>query len=311
MVKLLVIILFAANIALSTGFDRLGNWNYGPNLRHHSQVELPLHWGVWVPMANYGLRFDWLEPLQANRYHGTDLGVDPRFLRWQVGGDISPYYALFSTALGFQFVKRVEMRLHYTNQLFFGSNVQMGMEGRDHVPNVRETWRADYIFNRIYQGSWQDQMQNFGFWMDFDLSFRSCRTGLAMRYTLIDISTNHDSKSYDFARALPVYSREFVAEFNMYSAIPVHERWDVLLTAQLMTTGWIRDLLGNYTKEPLRQLVAFAGPTWWPNGRDKNLRLQSQLGFWDRPVDQSRELWTQRLIFQLGMEYAWELGLSL
>ncbi len=270
-----------ASVAWADGGEYRAPLRYGPNLRHQFLADAPLYWGTWVPRSEARLDFSWIEPLGASPYGGL-LPDSARYLRLQGATAISPYYASFQTALGFALFKanpRVELRLQYTNQLYAGSNVEMAMGSSD--KSIAETWNADYIYDQFYENSYTDQMQSFGFSADFSYYAEALELLGSLRYTLLDVSADFDGKSYDYARSLPVYSRDFVFEASLFAGYAWSEHLDWTADVSYTTTGYLRDAAsGSYSREPLGYVKALLGPSWnWNEGRS---RLSLSAGGWHR-----------------------------
>ena len=63
---------------------------YGPNLSWGGMANSPIVWGQWVPQANVGMRYTWLEPLSPLNY-GEPLGFSSAYLKMDASIELSPF----------------------------------------------------------------------------------------------------------------------------------------------------------------------------------------------------------------------------
>ncbi len=269
------------------GMNTLKPLRYGPNFSNDVHLDAPLGWGTWVPQTTLGMGLDWLEPLKVTHY-GDLVPVEGQYLRAQGRIQVSPYYGLVQTALGFAPFKanpKMELRLVYTNMMYFGSNVEMAMGNRTDEHDIGVTWNSDYIYDHMYDEKDNDQIQSFGFWMDFNSQIYVLRLWGSLRYTLMDVNTDYEGKSYDYSRELPVYSRDFVFEAWGFLSFPLHGNIDLNSSIVYMSTGYLRESSGTYTKEPLGYVKQLLGPSLhWDSGKS---RMSLMTGFWHRTKDKA------------------------
>lgn len=280
---------------------------YGPNLGFRLLGDTPLGWGAWVPTGQARLDFNWYEPLASSSY-GTALGDGARYLRLQGAVALSPYYAELQTALGVAPVAtnpRFDIRLVYRNLVYLGSNVEMAMADRAEEKEISKTWSADYIYDQFYDESSFAQIQSFGFWIDVEYVLAALRLQGSTRYTLLDVRTDYDGKSYDYSRNLPVFSRDFVLEGEMNAALTLGDHLNLLGDLYYCSTGALRDAGGEYSKVPLSYWQALLGPQWIWN-RSHSF-LSSQAGFRQRLQDDSfAGSWNEHLLVKIEYATYWD-----
>ncbi|MCK9181881.1 MAG: hypothetical protein M0P13_03240 [Fibrobacteraceae bacterium] len=277
------IFFFGMSSAASYNQNGLYGLKYGPNLAWSLAGNTPFVWGQWLPQATGNLSFDWIEPLNGLPY-GNDLDSRASFLRFNTELVLSPFYGGFRMGLGirpFQANPQIETRFVYENYTYFNSNVEMTLSSNKENGNIADSWTADWITNRLYSNSSVDYMQNFAFWLDLDYSFgNGGLLGGGFHYTLVDVNTSYEGKSYDYTRNIPVFSRDFILDFILYGCFPVHPNWALSFYLLSYNTGYSRSSAGTYLKEPLSYALMLLGPsfTW-----DKKLsRATLMVGFWER-----------------------------
>ena len=302
-------VFFGASFAEANEFEARRVAQMGPNLHHNVRGNMPLAWGSWVPQGQVMLDFNWFEPLEAVPY-GSVVTDTNQYLRVQGTLDVSPFYAQIKAAIGLALFKanpHAEARIVYSNMLFIGSNVEMAMGNRTDEPRASKTWHADYIFDRLYDESSADQIQSFGFWVDFNFKISSMRMWASLGYTYLDVSTDYDGKSYDYSRGLPVYSRDDVFTGKMHTAFAAGEHWDWFFDFTYCGTGYLEGSAGEYSKEPLSYALLLSGPSWfWDQGRS---RISFAPGVWQRWGEDSFDgsVWEQ-FIVQLNYQGTWHLS---
>ena len=144
---------------------------YGPNLSWGGMLNTPVVWGQWVPQANVGMRYTWLEPLAPLNY-GEPIGFASSYLKMDASIELSPFYGGFRAGLGlrpFKVNPQIEFGFVYESYFYFKSNLEMGnadVKGKGHIA---ETWNSDYIFDHVRQSdsSEFDYVQLFDMSMDF------------------------------------------------------------------------------------------------------------------------------------------------
>lgn len=306
-----ILVLLGFVLGGASGPESLSALHFGPNLRHQFMGNAPFAWGTWVPQADARIDFSWIEPLNAAHY-GDEVTDSSRFMRLQGVFAVSPYYIELQTAIGvapFQANPQVELRFVYSNLFYLGTNVEMAMGDRARESSISRTWRSDYIYDSYYDESTFDQYQSFGFWADLDLRLSKARLLAAIHYTLMDIRTDYDGKSFDYTRGLPVYSRDFVFEGSAFATIPIGRSWDWVCDGIYYSTGYLRDATGTYTKEPMGYVRTLTGPSWhWDEGHS---RLTITPGYWLRTKESAYDgSLAEQFILQLHYQRNWKFAFA-
>ena len=177
---------------------------YGPNLSWGGMVNSPIVWGQWVPQANVGMRYTWLEPLSPLNY-GSPLGFASAYLKMDASIEVSPFYGGFRAGLGlrpFKVNPQIEFGFVYESYFYFKSNLEMvnaDVKGKGHIA---ETWNSDYILDHVGNSNSDfDYAQLFDMSIDFSYTLpHGGVIGLGAHYVLTDISTDFEGKSYDYKR---------------------------------------------------------------------------------------------------------------
>lgn len=271
-----------ADIFDMNGLSRLA---YGPNLSFSMAGNTPFVWGQWLNQEVNTLSFNWIEPLRDLPY-GNPLDADGAFLRASVDLEVSPFYGGFRLGLGgrpFKMNPQVEARFLYEHYTYFKSNVEMTLASNAENGNVADSWNADWIVDRVFTSDAAvDFMQNFAFYFDLEYGFgRDAILGVGLHFTLVDISTQFEGKSFDYRRNIPVFSRDFIIDLIAYARVPVSESWAVTAYLNQYNTGNSRSANGSYLKEPLSYTIALVGPSL-RFGEDTKNCLTLLGGFWIR-----------------------------
>ena len=142
------VLAFASSSAAALGdaFFETQDLAYGPNLEASAQGVSSIAQGTWIPLASTGIGLTWIEPMRDTRL-GTPIGEDPRYIRFNATGVVSPWYSMIQTMLGFRVLPRVEFASIYQVQAYLNSNVRQALP--DSTPSLRETWSEDYFFKHL------------------------------------------------------------------------------------------------------------------------------------------------------------------
>ena len=283
------------------GFDQsnLVGLRYGPNLSWGGMVNTPIVWGQWVPQANVGLRYTWLEPLSPINY-GEPLGIASAYLKMDGSLELSPFYGGFHAGLGlrpFKVNPQIEFNFVYESFFYFRSNLEMvnaDVKGGGHIA---ESWNSKYILDKVGDSDF-DYAQLFD--MSIDLSYslpHGSIIGLGVHYILSDISTDFEGKSYDYERNIPVFSRDYIVEILSFGRFPVSDFVSVIYEGMYLKTGLLRSG-GNVKKESLsyRMMLLGAHLSW----KDGMRNFIFKAGMWKR--DKKRFYngsFAQQLLIQL------------
>lgn len=267
-------------------FDMNGLYGlkYGPNLSFSVSGNTPLVWGQWLFQNFNTISFNWIEPLRKLPY-GNPLEYSAAFLRFSADADVTPFYGGFRVGIGgrpFEINPQIEARFIYENYTYFNSNVEMTLSSNGKNGNIADSWNSDWITEKVYsREAAVDLMQNFAFFFDLEYGFGAGGIlGLGMHYTLVDISTSYEGKSFDFRRNVPVFSRNFIIDLIAYAYVPLTSCWAVSGYLNQYNTGNSKSSNDSYLKEPLSYTIALLGPSLnWEDGQN---RLTLLGGFWKR-----------------------------
>lgn len=257
---------------------------YGPNLSLTVSGNVPVVWGQWLFQNFNTVSFNWIEPLRKLPY-GHALEPSAAFLRFSADLEATPFYGGFRVGIGgrpFETNPQIEARFVYENYTYFNSNVEMTLASSGKNGNIADSWNSDWITRKVYSDDAAvDFMQNFAFLFDLEYGFGNGGIlGVGMHYTLVDISTSYEGKSYDFRRNVPVFSRDFIIDLIAYAFIPVSSHWALSGYLNQYNTGNSKSSNDSYLKEPLSYTIALVGPSLvW----DGNLNRFTLLGgYWKR-----------------------------
>ena len=285
--------------AINFDQSNLVGLRYGPNLSWGGMVNTPIVLGQWVPQANVGMRYTWLEPLAPLNY-GDPIGVASSYLKMDASIDLSPFYGGFRAGMGlrpFKINPQIELGVVYESYFYFKSNLEMvnaDVKGGGHIA---ESWNSDYILDNVGKSDF-DYAQLFDLSLDFTYTFpRGSVIGVGAHYVLTDISTDFEGKSYDYERNIPVFSRDYIVEIQSFGRFPVNENVAVVYEGLYLKTGLLRSG-GNVRKESLSYRMMLLGAHLsWKNGFHHFI---VQGGMWSR--DKKRFYngsFAQQLLIQL------------
>ena len=285
----LLTVVFAFVLSMGDGFDQSAQYGlrYGPNLSWSIMGNTPFVWGQWLPQLVADVHYTWLEPVGELNY-GDKMGKTPTFLKMEGALEISPFYAGYQAGLGLRPFKtnpQVEVMATYLSFFYLRSNLEMVTSDVIGEGRIAETWNADYIVDNV----WSGEDGGFNYAQLFDIAVKieyffpkSALIGLNMHYILSDISTDFKGKSYDYRLNMPVFSRDFVVDFEFFGRIPVSEHVAALVETSVFSTGLLRN--GDVVeKESLRYMMVKLGPHLsWKDGLHS---ATLELGFWKRLKD--------------------------
>ena len=276
-----------ASASLADIFDMNGLYRlqYGPNLNMILSGNTPIVWEQWMNQGTATASFNWIEPLRDLPY-GNFLDPDAAFLRFSMDMEVSPFYGGFRLGIGgrpFKMNPQVEARFIYEHYTYFNSNVEMTLSSNLKNGSIADSWNADWISDRVYTSDAAvDFMQNFAFFFDLEYAMGADGLlGLGVHFTLVDISTQFEGKSFDYRRNIPVFSRDFIIDLVAYAYIPFSEHWALACHLNQYNTGSSRLSDGSYLKEPLSYTIGLLGPSLrWGDTSPNKLTLMG--GFWMR-----------------------------
>lgn len=282
---LALLLLSAFSYALSFGFDAgsLLGFRYGPNLSWSVMGNAPFVWGQWLPQLEGALHYTWLEPIAPLNY-GERMEKSPSFLKMEGSVEISPFYAGYEAGLGLRPFKtnpQVEVGAVYRSYFYLLSNQEMVTVDAIDGGRIAETWNADYIVDNVWKEDDEfDYAQLFDMLIKIEYFFpKYSFVGFNMHYILSDISTDFEGKSYDYKINMPVFSRDFILDFELYGMLSFTENVFAVFESSYYCTGTLRS--GNTVeKEALNYMMAKVGPHFsWKNGLHN---FTVQVGFWKR-----------------------------
>jgi len=284
--RFFAVLMFAAfSVSHALGFNAssIHGFRYGPNLSWSVMGNTPIVWGQWLPQLEGALHYTWLEPIEPLNY-GEPMGKSPTFLRMEGAVELSPFYAGYEAGLGLRPFKtnpQVEVGTLYRSFFYLMSNQEMVAVDADGGGKIAETWNADYIVDNIWgDDNDLDYAQLFDMYVKIEYFLpKSSFVGFNMHYILSDISTDFDGKSYDYKINMPVFSRDFILDFELYGMIAFSKNVYAVFESSFYCTGTLRS--GNTVeKEALNYMMTKVGPHFvWSEGRHN---LTFEVGFWKR-----------------------------
>jgi len=258
-------------------------FRYGPNMSWGFTGNTPFVWGQWLPQAYGTLHYTWLEPLDMLPY-GQHLGRTPNYLRMDGSLELSPFYGGYTAGIAvrpFKINPSFELNFNYESYLYFKSNLEMVTSDVTGSGKIAESWNADYIVDNVWNDDAEfDYSQLFDFGLTVDYTFvGGSVAGFTLHYILSDVSTDYDGKSYDYRRNIPVFSRDFLIEVDLFGRLPINDHFALLYESNFYKTGYLRSN-NTVQKESLSYGKSMLGVHFsWDDGFH-NLSLE--LGGWNR-----------------------------
>ena len=214
------------------------------------------------------------------------MGRNPTFLKMEGAIEVSPFYAGYQVGFGLRPFKtnpQVEVSATYESFFYLMSNLEMVTSDVLGEGRIAESWDADYIVDHAYDSKGFDYAQLFDVAVKIEYFFpKSALLGLNMHYILTDISTDFSGKSYDYKLNMPVFSRDFILDFEFFGQIPITNYVAALVETSLFSTGFLRD--GDVVeKESLKYMMVKLGPHI--SLREGLHSITLELGFWKRLKD--------------------------
>jgi len=245
------------------------NMTLGPNVEYDaSGAATPAHFkGAFVPQLNTSIDFSWIEPLGANGY-GTWIPNKTNYLRFMVGAELSPFYGTIRAGLGVAPLPPpfavLELSFLYSNENLFGSDVEMPMKPGE-SPLINDVWNAEYIFNKFYKNSTYSQVQSYDVRLGGRYTSQVIYFSFLFHFTLIDIFSDYDRKSFDYMLGIPLFSRDYVlAEelsliYNLSRCFSWNAEFKTILSGRQFS---FHSPFKAYDKEPLSYYIISTGPLW-------------------------------------------------
>jgi hypothetical protein len=254
-----ILVLFCASFAFQAPHLVLG-----PNIEYRfSGAAAPIDAsGAFVPQANASFDFSWLEPLGADGY-GSWKPNKTNYIRFLAGAELSPFYGTVKAGIGFAPLPPpfafLEWCFIYTNENLFWSDVEMPMKPEEQ-PNINDAWDAGYIFDRFYKNSSYSQIQSFDFQFGGKYSLQRLDFSFQTHFTIIDITSDYDKKSFDYMRGIPLFSRDYVIAQELSFAYLFDKNFSWNTDFIGMSSGKRMTLpFKSYDKEPLFYFLASTG----------------------------------------------------
>jgi len=241
----------------------------GPNVEYDaSGAAAPMYFkGAFVPQLNTGVSFSWLEPLGADGY-GTWIPNKTNFLRFMVGGEVSPFYGTVRVGIGVAPLPppfaTLELSFLYSNENLFWSDVEMPMKPGE-SPLINDVWNARYIFDKFYKNSSYSQVQSYDVRLSGRYTSQFLYISFLFHFALIDISSDYDKKSFDYMLGIPLFSRDYILgeELSVIYNIGKCFSWNTEFTAMLSGRQFsFYAPFKAYAKEPLSYYIISTGPLW-------------------------------------------------
>ncbi|MCL2207738.1 MAG: hypothetical protein FWB90_06560 [Fibromonadales bacterium] len=260
----LILALFSSIFASNSPFLVLG-----PNIEYGvSGAAAPANVrGAFVPQANANFEFSWLEPLGMD-YYGAWRPNKTNYMRFFAGTELSPFYGVIRVGLGFAPLPPpfsvLEIRFVYSNENLLLSDIEMPLKPNDN-PSVSDTWDAGYMFDNFYSNSSHALIQSFDLQLGGRYDSPRFFISFLFHFALIDINSNHDKKSFDYARGIPVYSRDYIVAEELFAVYNFSKHFSFILEFSAMFSGrrfQFYSPFEAYDKEPLYYNIISAGPLW-------------------------------------------------
>ncbi len=303
----LVLALFCGSFAYNTPF-----WVLGPNIEYGmSGAVAPADVrGAFVPQANANFGFSWIEPLGTEGY-GVWKPNKTNYMRFFAGTEVSPFYGAMRVGLGFAPLPPpfaiLELRFIYSNENLFWNDVEMPMKpGED--PSIDNTWNAGYIFDRFYDRSSYALIQSFDMQLSGEYNSRALYLSFMLSFSLVDITSDYDRKSFDYMRGLPLYSRDYVSVEELFAIYNFGKNFSWNAKCLFMISGQQPGLNNTYNKESLSYAIISTGPLWrFSDGRSY---LSVSPGFFTRDGNGSdfEDSIKERILLSVQYKYFWNFN---
>jgi len=280
---------------------------FGPNAYSEMSGISAIDQGTWLPQGSARYGFLWLEPLNSKRL-GSMVVEDPRYLRFEASGALSPYYSSFQMAIGVRPFHRFEVAGVYQVLAYFNSNVEQALPSNYNSLELSETWQSDYIWKHMYEKDGRlDYSQVFGLLASVDLSHKSFRAGGEYHFYLIDVRTENTQKNIDYLSMLPVDKRDFFFQALLWARLPITKRWAAAFDFEYEQTGLRTNIFGTYDKGSIPQGFLFAGGSL---KLSKTSSLVVEPGYLYRPDRFMNSDVTQRFLVRLFWQGHWSWSLD-
>jgi hypothetical protein len=267
--------------------------------------------GAFVPQANVNFDFSWLEPLGVEAY-GVQKSNEMNYLKFFTGVELSPFYGTVRVGLGFAPLPPplsiLELRFVYSNENLFWSDVEMPMRSGEQ-PSTKDTWNAEYIFERFYSHSSYAQVQSYDLQLGGEYISKIFDVFFFFGFALIDINSNYDKKSFDYMRGIPLHSRDYIASGKLSASYHFDRDFSWSLELLTMISGRQFGLYSpfkTYDKELLSYYLISTGPLWRFN--DGKSCLSISPGFFARGNDDHyfSDSIEERIVLSIQFRHSWD-----
>ena len=268
--------------------------------------------GAFVPQFNTNLDFFWLEPLGADGY-GTWRPNKTNYIKFLAGAELSPFYGTVKAGIGIAPLPPpfavLEFRFIYSNENLFWSDVEMPMKPGEY-PLIGDIWDAGYMFDKFYKYSSYSQVQSYDLQLNGEYVSRILYLSFMFHFSLIDITSDYDKKSFDYMLGFPLYSRDYVfsEEFSTIYNFGKNLSWN--MNFLLMLSGRQFKFYAPfkaYDKEPLSYYIISTGPLWrFDDGRSY---ISLNPGFFTRTNNSKNNIFKDSLkesiLLSIQYKYFW------
>ncbi|MCL2259744.1 MAG: hypothetical protein FWC15_00140 [Fibromonadales bacterium] len=267
--------------------------------------------GAFVPQTNAHFEYSWIEPLGADNYGDWKFNKT-NYMRFFAGAELSPFYGAVRAGLGFAPFPPpfavLEIRFVYSNQNLFASDVEMPMNPND-SPAIGQAWNAGYIFDNFYENSSYAQIQSFDLQLGGRYVSQKFNLSFLVHLALIDITSDHDKKSFDYMRGIPVYSRDYIIAEELFAVYNFGKNFSWSTEFSAMFSGRrfkFYSPFKAYDKEPLYYYLISTGPLWRFN--DGKSYISVSPGFFIRGGndDSFSDSIKERILLSVQYKHFWD-----
>jgi hypothetical protein len=305
----LIFVLFCSAFAFN-----VPNLTIGPNFEYGAfGSAAPAHFkGAFIPQLNTNVDFSWIEPLGANGY-GTWVTNKTNYIRFMVGTELSPFYGTLRAGIGIAPLPPpfavLELSFVYSNENLFWNDVEMPMKP-DESPSISETWNTEYIFDKLYKNSSYSQVQSYDIRLGGKYTSQILYLSFLLHFTLIDITSDYDKKSFDYTLGIPLFSRDYVLAEEMSAIYNFGKNfsWNAEFVAMLSGRQFkFYAPFKAYDKEPLSYYIISTGPLWRFSGGKSYLSVSP--GFFMRNSKDNvfRDSLKEKILLSIQYKYFWNI----
>jgi len=285
----------------------------GPNVEYSaSGTAAPMHFkGAFVPQLNTSIDFSWIEPLGANGY-GTWVPNRTNYIRFMAGGELSPFYGTVRAGLGVAPLPPpfaiFELSFLYSNENLFWSDVEMPMKPGE-SPLINDVWNARYMFDKFYRYSSYSQVQSYDVRLGGRHTSQDLYFSFMLHFTLIDINSDYDRKSFDYMIGIPLFSRDYVLaeELSVIYNLGKRFSWNTGFTAILSGRQFsFYTPFKAYDKEPLSYYIISTGPLWRFSGGSSWLSVNPGLFIRSSKNDIFNDSLKEKILLSIQYKRFWD-----